>query len=100
MLAGEPLRAYVNSQIRQGEKPSFFGKCRLQRENHEMAVFVIALTEEEQRGVNTETRGALLRAIAPRELCGPITLVVDNAPYQRNAIVMGVVTKLGIGLAV
>ena len=35
--------------------------------------------------VNSETMCDLLRAIAARGLVGPVTLVLDNARYQRNA---------------
>jgi hypothetical protein len=37
--------------------------------------------------VNTETMCELLRKIAAQQLAGPITLVLDNARYQRNAVV-------------
>src|SRR5271157_2067698 len=37
--------------------------------------------------VNTETMCELLRKIADLGLSGPITLVLDNARYQRNAVV-------------
>ena len=37
--------------------------------------------------VNTETMCELLRKIAALGLTGPITLVLDNARYQRNAVV-------------
>ena len=40
----------------------------------------------------------LLRAIAARGLVGPVTLVLDNARYQRNALVQGLAKELGIGL--
>src|SRR4051812_27664229 len=40
----------------------------------------------------------LLRAVAARGLVGPVTLVLDNARYQRNAIVMGLAPELGIEL--
>ena len=39
--------------------------------------------------VNTETMCELLRKIAAQGLTGPITLVLDNARYQRNAVVIG-----------
>ena len=39
--------------------------------------------------VNTETMCELLRKIAALGLSGPITLVLDNARYQRNAVVEG-----------
>jgi transposase len=48
--------------------------------------------------VNTETMCELLRAITARGLCGPITLVLDNARYQRNQIVEGLAKELGIEL--
>ena len=38
--------------------------------------------------VNTETMCELLREIAAQGLMGPITLVLDNARYQRNAVVL------------
>ncbi len=37
--------------------------------------------------VNTETMCALLRKIGPQRLAAPITVVLDNARYQRNAVV-------------
>ena len=40
--------------------------------------------------VNTETMCELLRKIAALGLTGPITLVLDNARYQRNAVVQGI----------
>ncbi len=46
--------------------------------------------------VNTETICELLRKIAARGLTGPITLVLDNARYQRNAVVIGVAAPRGI----
>ena len=48
--------------------------------------------------VNTETMGELLRKIAALELKGPITLVLDNARYQRNHAVQAVADQLGISL--
>ena len=48
--------------------------------------------------VNTETMCDLLRAMAARGLVKPITLVLDNARYQRNAIVMALARELGIEL--
>jgi transposase len=48
--------------------------------------------------VNTETMGELLRSIAARGLEGPITLVLDNARYQRNATVQALADELGISL--
>lgn len=48
--------------------------------------------------VNTETMCELLREIAARGLVGPVTLVLDNARYQRNAIVQALAAQLGITL--
>ena len=48
--------------------------------------------------VNTETMCELLRRIAGSGLIGPITLVLDNARYQRNAAVQALAEPLGITL--
>jgi transposase len=48
--------------------------------------------------VNTETMCELLRKIAAAGLTGPITLVLDNARYQRNAAVQSLAEELGVGL--
>ena len=48
--------------------------------------------------VNTDTMCELLRALAARGLVEPITLVLDNARYQRNALVMVLARELGIEL--
>jgi transposase len=48
--------------------------------------------------VNTETMCELLRKIAALGLSGPITLVLDNARYQRNAVVQSLAKHLGITL--
>jgi len=48
--------------------------------------------------VNSETMCELPRAVAARGLVGPITLVLDNARYQRNALVQGLAKDLGIAL--
>jgi transposase len=48
--------------------------------------------------VNTETMCELLRKIAAVGLVGPITLVLDNARYQRNGVVQGLAEELGIKL--
>jgi transposase len=48
--------------------------------------------------VNTDTMCDLLRKIAGLGLTGPITLVLDNARYQRNAAVQGLAAALGISL--
>ena len=48
--------------------------------------------------VHTETMCGLLRKVAALGLAEPITLVLDNARYQRNAVVQGLATKWGITL--
>jgi transposase len=48
--------------------------------------------------VNTETMCALLRRIAAENLTGPITIVLDNARYQRNQVVQDLAIQLGIRL--
>ncbi len=48
--------------------------------------------------VNTETMCELLRKVAAVGLTGPITLVLDNARYQRNAVVQDLAKELGIAL--
>jgi transposase len=48
--------------------------------------------------VNTETMCQLLRQIAARRLVGTVTLVLDNARYQRNATVQALAAQLGITL--
>ena len=48
--------------------------------------------------VNTETMCELLRKIAALALTGPITLVLDNARYQRNAVVQALAEQVEITL--
>jgi transposase len=48
--------------------------------------------------INTESVCELLRKIAAQSLLGPITLVLDNARYQRNAVVQALAKELGIEL--
>jgi transposase len=48
--------------------------------------------------VNAETMCELLRAVAARGLAGPVTMVLDNARYQRNKMVMALATELKIEL--
>jgi DNA-binding NarL/FixJ family response regulator len=48
--------------------------------------------------VNTETICELLRKITTLGLTGPITLVLDNARYQRNATVQALANQLGMTL--
>lgn len=48
--------------------------------------------------VNTETMCELLRKIAAQGLVGPVTLVLDNAKYQRNKVVQDLAKALNIEL--
>jgi transposase len=48
--------------------------------------------------VNTDTMVELLRTIAGENLVGPITVVLDNAKYQRNKVVQARAAELGIVL--
>ena len=48
--------------------------------------------------VNTTTMCELLRKIAALGLSGPITLVLDNARYQRNTVVQDLAKEMGIAL--
>jgi transposase len=48
--------------------------------------------------VNTETMCELLRKLASQGLVGPITVVLDNARYQRNQVVQALAATLGIEL--
>jgi transposase len=48
--------------------------------------------------VNTDTMCELPRQIAAQKLVGPITVVLDNARYQRNKIVESLAAELGIRL--
>ena len=46
--------------------------------------------------VNAETICELLRKLASQGLSGPITVVLDNARYQRNAVVQALAAAPGI----
>jgi transposase len=48
--------------------------------------------------VNTDTMCELLRKISAEGLVGPITVVLDNARYQRNAIIQALAAELNIHL--
>lgn len=48
--------------------------------------------------VNTDTMCTLLQKIAALGLAGPITLVLDNARYQRNTVVQALAEQLSITL--
>ena len=48
--------------------------------------------------VNTETMCELLRKIAAVGLVGPVTVVLDNARYQRNKVVQALAAELSITL--
>jgi transposase len=62
------------------------------------AVTRTLLTVTNTTVVNTDTMCELLRAVAARGLAGPVTLVLDNARYQRNDAVRGLAGELGIEL--
>ena len=48
--------------------------------------------------VNTDTMCELLRKIAATGLAGPVTVVLDNAKYQRNKVVQALAAELSIAL--
>lgn len=48
--------------------------------------------------VNTETMCELLTKIAAQTLAGPVSLVLDNAKYQRNVTVQALAVELNIRL--
>jgi transposase len=48
--------------------------------------------------VNTETMCELLRKLAAKGLAGPVTVVLDNARYQRNKVVQALAESLRIEL--
>ena len=48
--------------------------------------------------VNTETMCELLRKLAAQGLAGPLTVVLDNARYQRNQVVQTLAASLSIEL--
>ena len=48
--------------------------------------------------VNTDTMCELLRRIAAEDLVGPVTVVLDNARYQRNKVVQALAAELSIRL--
>ena len=48
--------------------------------------------------VNTETMCQLLRQVASQDRDGPVTLVLDNAKYQRNDTVKALAAELGLEL--
>ena len=48
--------------------------------------------------VNTDTMCQLLRRIAAENRAGPVTLVLDNARYQRSKVVQGLAAELSIRL--
>jgi len=48
--------------------------------------------------VNTDTMCALLRKVAAEGLAGPVTVVLDNARYQRNKVVQALAAELSITL--
>jgi len=48
--------------------------------------------------VNTDTMCQLLRVIAAENFVGPVTVVLDNARYQRNQVVQALAAELSIRL--
>jgi transposase len=48
--------------------------------------------------VNTDTMCQLLRTIAAEKLVGPVTVVLDNARYQRNKVVQALAAELSLTL--
>jgi len=48
--------------------------------------------------VNTDTMCELLRKVAAENLVGPVTVVLDNARYQRNKVVQALAAELSITL--
>lgn len=48
--------------------------------------------------VNTDTMCELLRRLAAEQLVGPVTVVLDNARYQRNKVVQALAAELSITL--
>ena len=48
--------------------------------------------------VNTDTMCQLLRTLAAQNLLGPVTVVLDNARYQRNKVVQTLAAELAITL--
>jgi transposase len=48
--------------------------------------------------VNTDTMCELLRKLAAENLVGPVTVVLDNARYQRNKVVQALAVELGLRL--
>ena len=48
--------------------------------------------------VNTDTMCELLRRIAAQRLAGPVAVVLDNARYQRNKVVIALAAELGLRL--
>ena len=48
--------------------------------------------------VNTGTMCQLLRKVAAQDRAGPVTLVLDNAKYQRNDTVKALAAELGLEL--
>lgn len=83
--------------------PRIFDRAVSGRQRFNVLVAWNAITRElipvtKTTVVNTATACELLRKIAAAGLSGSITLVLDNARYQRNAVVQGLATELGITL--
>jgi transposase len=83
--------------------PSLLGQALAGRQRFNVLGAFNAVTREliavtHTTVVNTETMCELLRKIASQGLAGPVTLVLDNARYQRNAVVQALADALKIEL--
>ena len=78
--------------------PAASGRQRLNVLGAWDAVTRRLLTVTNTTAVNTDTMCMLLRAIAAEGLVGPVTVVLDNARYQRNKVVQGLAEELSIRL--
>ncbi len=63
-----------------------------------MAWYRVQLTAAELEVVNAEREAHPQSHVRARGLVGPVTLVLDDARYQRNALVQGLAKELGIAL--
>jgi transposase len=90
------LVVWIDRQVKARDKET--DQCRFNVLGAWNAVTRELLTITNTTVVNTDTMCDLLRVVATRGLAGPVTLVLDNARYQRNALVMGLAQELGIEL--
>jgi transposase len=80
------------------EDPHHVGSAAVQRDGAWNVVTHRLIAVTNTTVVNSGTMCELLRKIAVLGLSGPITLVLDNARYQRNDVVQALATQLGITL--